>query len=193
MGDGLMIKQVLLGVAVCFFVSQAYAERNDFVLSAGVGYGLSNQLVSDSNTEIQPASSSTGLLGRVKIGRMTTPVDALFGFGQIYQMDYDGQEASVNSATSSLLGVGYTHYLKSEVGSPYFSIGVGFNRFDVEGDDGLTKFGQSFLLESGYEVNEHFQLSSTLMMSRTTGFGTGDSDYSSISTATITFNIEYKL
>jgi len=193
MGEGLMIKQVMLGAIVCLFVSQAYAERNEFVLSAGVGYGLNNQLVSDSDIDSQPAASSSGLLGRVKVGRMTTPVDALFGFGQIYQMEYDGQEASVSSANLSLLGVGYIHYLKSEVGSPYFSVGVGFNRFDVEGSDGLTGSGQSFLLESGYEVNEHLQLSSLLMMSRTTGYGSDNSDYLSISTATITFNIEYKL
>lgn len=189
-----MIKKRMLAIAVCLGASQANAERNDFVLNLGVGYGLSNQSVSTWDVSNQPAASSAGVLGRVKVGVMTTPVDALFGFGQVGRLRYDAQEAMVDSATLSLIGVGYSHYLKPDVGSPFFTLGVGFSRYQAKGGgDELVNSGQAFLLETGYEVYEHLQLSSTLMMSRMADLDWDNDKYSDVATTSISFNIEYKL
>lgn len=189
-----MIKKMMLAVAVCLFVSQANAERNDVVLNVGIGYGLSNQSVSTWDVSNQPAASSTGVLGRVKVGVMTTPMDALFGFGQVARLSYDAQEAPVDAATLSVIGIGYSHYLRSEVGSPFFTLGVGFSRYQADGGaDDLLNGGQSFLLETGYEVNEHLQLSSTLTMSRMADLDWESDSYSDVAIMSVTFNIEYKL
>jgi len=189
-----MINKIVLIVAGCLLVGQANAERNELVLNLGLGYGINNQSVSTWDVESQPAASSDGLVARVNVGVMTTPVDALFVFGQASRLRYDNQEANIDTATLSLLGVGYTHYLESEIGSPFFSLGVALSRFDADnGNNPIVNSGQAFLLGTGYEVNSHLQLSSIFMMSRMTDRDWYDDDFVDVASTSVIFNIELKL
>ncbi|PTY38654.1 hypothetical protein BGP77_10750 [Saccharospirillum sp. MSK14-1] len=193
--DASMLKKIVLILVVAFWAGQAHAERNDFVFNVGVGYGLNNQSVSSWEVESRPASSSDGLVGRVKVGFMPTPVDAMFGFGQVSELNYSSQQSNIESATLTLTGVGFSHYLNADVGSPYFTVAVALGKYRSNGgSEALDNRGHAFLLETGYEVFKHLQVSSTFMMARMAdaSFYYSD-DYLDVSTTSMTVNIEFKL
>lgn len=190
-----MLKKILLVLVVTFFAGQANAERTELVLGMGLGYGISNQSVSSWEVSSRPAASSDGLVGRVKVGFMPTPVDAMYGFVQISQLNYDTQQSNIDAAKLTLTGVGYSHYLNSDIGSPFFSVAVATGGYRSNGgNDALDYRGQAFMLETGYEVLKHLQLSSTIMFARMSDHNFYyEDDMQDISTTSMTFNIEFKL
>lgn len=169
-----MSKKLFVATAAMLMSTATLAERNSFVLSAGAGFGMNNLEIDNSYNPETEASS--GFIRSFKIGGLINQQHALYLHIQSTRFDIDYEDSS-GSATfegnsAGLLGLGYTYYLKPEVGSAYVEASVGRGNFNIDDTINgqtidLDSSGMAFLIGAGYEFNEHVQLGVSYQMGDT--------------------------
>jgi len=88
-----------------------------------------------------------------------------------------------------VIGLGYTYYIKSTVGSPYVEASIGLGDFyNIDASECFTV--TEFLIGAGYEINSHIKVGANFQGSNTeyTDNAELELDY-----RTIAAKVEFKL
>ncbi|MFY0664551.1 MAG: outer membrane beta-barrel protein [Natronospirillum sp.] len=178
-----MLKKTLV-VALVMASGFAHAERNKFVLAAGLGYSVNTFDVSLDSGELE-TEADNGLVTSFKIGGMINQQHAVYVARQTATVGFEVEGGnSFSGGRNSLVGVGYTFYVNPTIGSPYVEVAAGFGSYNIE--DGLLDLkssGTAFLAGAGYEINKNFQVGATYSINETENDNADGESYSLTSIA----------
>lgn len=171
--------KIILFIIFVVLSASAHAERNPFVLAAGLGVGMNALDISIGSDDLE-TESDIGLINSFKIGGMFNKSHALYLIGQSARFNFEVDDGeSYSGANNVIFGLGYTYYVKPTTGAPYVEVAAGAGSFSV--DDGnldLDSSGQVVLIGAGYEVNDHLQIGATATINNTDNDRLDDESYS---------------
>ncbi len=144
--------------------SQAFDnQRKGFVAGLSIGPAFSS-LSQDGGSR----QSELGLATILRLGGGLNEHSLIYFTANMNWLGMDTASGGTRTMVSSVMGIGYTYYLKGQAPTTFFNAGLGYSSWRAPFDsDVIRQSGFGGLVGVGYEIKSHLQIELNFMLGST--------------------------
>jgi len=138
-------------------------QRSGFILGLELGPSFNSYTQNGGSRESEP-----GLATIFRLGGGFNEQSMLYFTANVNWLGVDTGLGGTTTMASSVVGVGYSYYLKNQTPSFFFNAGLGYSSWRAPFDsDIISHTGFGGIIGAGYELNRHLVLELNLTMGST--------------------------